>query len=387
MGLVCDWLTGMRGGERCLEAVCELYPDADIFTLVHIPGSVSKTIESHRIHTSYIQRLPGNIKTFRRYLPLFPHAIRQFDLTGYDCILSFSHCVAKGVKTPPSAPHICYCHTPMRYAWYMRDVYLSKLSWLKRFPADYELNLLKKWDRKTSVNVTDYIANSENVRRRIKECYGRDSVVIYPPVDCERFALCSEDDDYYLIVSALVAYKRIDLAVKAFQGFDRNLIIIGDGPELRYLRGVAGGNTRFLNSLSDNRISKYIQKCTALVFPGEEDFGIVPLEAQSCGKAVIAFGKGGVLETVWGLDTFAHEQLGPTGVFFYEQSVAALRQAILEFEERRGEINPQACRENALRFDRSVYKRSIQNCIQSITAATASLKSASVSKSHPDTIS
>jgi len=187
----------MRGGERCLEAVCELYPDADIFALVHFPGSVSETIESHTIHTSYIQRLPGNIKTFRRYLPMFPNAIQRFDLTGYDCVLSFSHCVAKGVRAPPNMPHICYCHTPMRYAWYMRSEYLSGFSHLKKRTAEVMLDYIRNWDRKTSSRVTHFIAASKNVQNRIKQAYNRNSVVIYPPVECNRFAISDDDDGYY----------------------------------------------------------------------------------------------------------------------------------------------------------------------------------------------
>ena len=239
MALVCDWLTGMRGGERCLEAICELYGDADIYTLVYFPGTVSEIIESHNIFTSYIQRLPGNIDTFRRYLPLFGHAVQRFDLSEYDCVFSFSHCVAKSVRVPKGIPHICYCHTPMRYAWHMRDEYLSAYKGLKRFVAGAMLDYLKNWDRRTSAGVTHFIANSQNTQNHIKNFYNRDSVVIYPPVDHERFTISGEDDGYYLVVSALVPYKRVDLAVSAFKDLNQKLLIVGKGPELSHLREMA----------------------------------------------------------------------------------------------------------------------------------------------------
>lgn len=368
IGLVCDWLTGMRGGERCLEAVCELYTDADIFTLVHFPGTVSKIIESHNIYTSYIQRLPGNIKTFRRYLPLFGHAIRQFDLTGYDCILSFSHCVAKSVKVPQGIPHICYCHTPMRYAWHMRSEYLSRYKGLKKWAAEFVLDCLKRWDRKTNSRVTHFIANSKNVQSRIRQAYNRDSVVIYPPVECDRFAISDKDEGYYLVVSALVPYKRIDIAVRAFNGSDRKLIIVGNGPKLPDLKAVASSNISFIDDADDREVVEYMQKCKALIFPGEEDFGIVPLEAQACGKPVIAFGKGGVLETVTGSDYTQTVEANATGIFFYEQNTQTLQNAISRFESTKHQFTPQKCRDNTIRFDRSVYQRSMKKYVQTVIA-------------------
>lgn len=357
IALVCDWLTGMRGGERCLEAVCELYPTADIFTLVHIPGSVSKTIELHKIITSYIQNLPGDIRKFRRYLPLFPHTIGRFDLSGYDCVISFNHCVAKGIKVPLNVPHICYCFTPMRYAWHMRSEYISNFGYPKKWFVELLLNYLKNWDRRVSFGVTHFISISENVRNRIKQAYNRDSVVIYPPVESSRFAISDEDDGYYLIVSALVRYKRIDIAVEAFNSLARKFIIVGSGPELPQLKSMASANILFIDNANDSEVVEYMRKCRALIFPGEEDFGIVPLEAQACGKPVIAFGKGGVLETV---------VPDETGIFFYKQTSKALVEAVLSFEENRGRFVPRKSRGNALRFDRPIYQRSIQRYIQSV---------------------
>jgi len=368
IAFVCDWLTGMRGGERCLEAACELYPDADIFTLVHFPGSVSEKIESHKIRTSYIQNLPRK-KKFRRYLPLFPHAIQQFDLSGYDCVLSFSHCVAKGVKVPKGIPHICYCYTPMRYAWHMQSEYLSKFSYLKKWAATVVLDYLKNWDKKTSSRVTHFIASSKNVQNRIKQTYNRNSVVIYPPVQCSRFTISDSDDGYYLIVSALVPYKRIDVAIKAFGLTSKKLVIIGSGPELARLKSMASPNASFIENANDNQVVEYMKKCKALIFPGEEDFGIVPLEAQACGKPVIAFAKGGALETIIEIGQSAREKVGPTGIFFFEQNPTAIVETISIFEKKRDRFDPQVCRNNALRFDRSVFMKRLQHYIENTIAS------------------
>jgi len=357
----------MRGGEKCLEAVCELYPDADIFTLVHFPGSVSQTIESHKIRTSFIQKLPGNKKKFRRYLPLFPNAIERFDLSGYDCVLSFSHCVAKGVKVPPGIPHICYCHTPMRYAWYMRNEYLNGLGFLKKKLVGCVFDYLRSWDKKSSLRVTQFIANSKNVQNRIKQAYNRDSKVIYPPVDCSRFTISNKDDGYYLIVSALVPYKQVDLAVSAFNSCKQKLLIVGNGPEFVRLKKMASTNVSFIENVVDEEVVNYMSKCTALIFPGEEDFGIVPLEAQACGKPVIAFGKGGALETVIGLNHNQSDEPNATGIFFYEKKPQSLLKAVRFFEEHREMFDARKCRENAMKFDRSVYKQSMREYIQSVT--------------------
>jgi glycosyltransferase involved in cell wall biosynthesis len=366
IALVCDWLTGMRGGERCLEAICEIYPEADIFTLVHVPGSVSETIESHNIYTSFIQALPGNIKNFRRYLPLFPCAVEKFSFEEYDCVLSFSHCVVKGINVPEGKPHICYCHTPMRYAWHMRSEYLAKYGYIKKRTAKFILDHLQDWDKQRSLNVTKFIANSINVQQRIMDVYNRESEVIYPPVQCDRFTLSTTDDGYYLIVSALVPYKRIDLAVKSFSLTGQKLLIVGNGPDLSYLKSIASGNITFINNASDKEVTDYIKRCTAFILPGEEDFGITPLEAQACGKPVIAFAKGGALETIIGLYYNTDPENGPTGLFFHNQTHQSFNNAILEFEKNKDEFEPLKCRLNALTFDRDLYKDSMKNYVEEI---------------------
>ena len=364
LAIICDWLTGMRGGERCLEAIGQLYPDADIFTLIHVPGSVSKEIESHNITVSYIQRLPGGLKKFRRYLPIFPNAIKRFNLNNYECVLSLSHSVAKGVKVPKKIPHICYCYTPMRYAWMMRDDYLKNFNRVSKFLANILLNYLKAWDRKSSSGVTHFVAISKNVKERIKRFYARESIVIYPPVDCNRFQLSRENDGYYLVLSALVPYKRIDLAVEAFKNLRRKLMVVGNGPELSYLKKIKPPNVSIITNASDTDVQQYMKKCCALIFPGEEDFGIVPLEAQASGKPVIAFGKGGALETV--IDLNACQKNKATGIFFYEQTSESLVKAVLNFEENMNKFDANACRKNAMNFDKKIYSNSMNQSIQNI---------------------
>ena len=368
LAFVCDWLTGTRGGERCLAALCDAYPNADIFTLIHVPGTVSEKIESHRIVTSFLQDLPGNPRRFRWYLPLFPKAVERFRLEGYDLVLSLSHCVAKGAIAPKGVPHLCYCHTPARYAWQSRDVYLASVSPLLRPAAALTLKHLRRWDRKSSHRVTEFITTSNYVADRIRRAYDRTSAIIHPPVDCDRFRVSEEEDGTYLVVSALVPYKRIDVAVEAFRGLDRRLVVIGEGPELPKLRAVAPGNVTFTGHLPDAEVTRQLARCRALVFPTEEDFGIVPMEANASGKPVIAYGGGGALETVAGLDEANRAGTPPTGLFFHHQTPQALRDAIGRFEAVRGEFDPAACRRNALRFDRSLFISRFQQAVDAITS-------------------
>ncbi|MCD6174188.1 MAG: glycosyltransferase [Planctomycetes bacterium] len=365
IAFICDWLTGMRGGEKCLLAMCEVYPNADIYTLVHYPENFSGEFEKHRITTSFIQKLPGNGRTFRHWLPLFPKAVESFDLSGYDLVLSFSHCVAKGVKVPAGVPHICYCHTPMRYAWDMRQSYLSGMNPLKKRVVSLLLDSLKKWDRSTASRVDHFIANSRYVQQRIEDCYGRDSKVIYPPVDIEQFSVSSRHDDYYLILSAMVPYKRIDLAIQAFNQNGKRLIAAGGGPDYNRLKEMAEPNIEFVLDPDDAMVEHLYAGCRALIFPGEEDFGIVPLEAQACGKPVIAYGKGGALETVIGLDD---PDTAPTGVFFHHQTATDLQAAIDCFEDNTAVFIPQNCRQNSERFNQTRYKSEMTEFIQNIMA-------------------
>jgi len=363
IALVQDWLTGMRGGEKCLEALCQIYPQAEIFTLLHNPGSVSPEMESKKIHTSFVQNFPFAKSKYQNYLPLFPTAIEQFDLSAFDLVISSSHCVAKGVLTRPETCHICYCHTPMRYAWEMYYTYFNPqfLGWPSRVLVKFFINYLRTWDEASANRVDYFIANSRNVQNRIKKHYRRESEVIYPPADINSFSLSQESGDYFLIVSALVPYKRIDLAVEAFNQLGYRLLIVGEGPERKRLTKMAKKNIEFVPWQRDENLKEYYYNCKALVFPGEEDFGIVPVEAQACGKPVIALGRGGALETVIGAypgeSSISKQKL--TGIFFKEQSVDSLTQAVRAWEKV--EFDPYFIRQNTLRFDSRIFKEKIKN--------------------------
>jgi glycosyltransferase involved in cell wall biosynthesis len=365
VALVHDWLTGMRGGERCLEVFCELFPGADLYTLVHRPGAVSPTIERLSIRTSWLQSLPLATVYYRRLLPFFPLAIRQFRLMGYDLVLSSSHAVAKGVRRNGSSYHVCYCFTPMRYIWDQSPVYFprdrfSPVSWAL---LQALLRYLRAWDVKTSHGVDDFVAISEHIAGKIRAYYNRLASVIPPPVDCAFFTPDRSSQppgaSFFLVVSALVPYKRVDIAVEAFNRLRLPLVVIGVGPERRTLERRAGASVTFLGWQPDAVVRDYYRRCEALIFPGEEDFGIVPLEAQACGRPVIALGKGGALETVIGLNgplAGAGEGRLPTGVLFYEASVEALCEAVAMYRQHATAFDPAAIRQNALHFDRREFR-------------------------------
>ena len=354
VALVHDWLTGMRGGEKCLEVLVELFPDAPLYTLLHVKGTMSPLIESREIHTSFIQHLPSVEKNYRRYLPLFPFAIESFDLSAYDLIISTSHCVAKGAIPSAGALHLCYCFTPMRYVYEMYDEYFGKgqAGTATRAAMMLTAPWLRRWDKGTANRVDHYVAISEHVRKRIERHYHRQADVIFPPVDVELFQLSKEEHGYYLIVSALVPYKKVDLAVQAFNKSGSRLIIVGKGPDETKLRRMAKPNVEFVGWKSDEDLARLYAGCKALVFPGEEDFGIVPLEAMACGKPVIAYGIGGALETV---------QEGISGVFFYDQTVDAMEKAIAKVAAAR--FSPEQIRERALQFSRGAFKDALSKYI------------------------
>lgn len=369
IALVHDWLTGMRGGERVLEAFCELYPEADLFTLVHYPGSTSRIIEDREIKTSFIQNLPLVKKHYRMYLPLFPMAVERFDFTGYDLVISLSHCVAKGVITPASTMHISYIFTPMRYIWDRFNDYFGngRYGRLRSVLYSAVAHYLRIWDTSSASRVDSYIAISDYVARRVKKYYGRDSVVIYPPVDCKRFSLSQAGvGDYYLIVSAFAPYKRLDVAVKAFNVLGLPLKIVGGGQDEKRLKAMAGPNIKFLGSLSDSEVAELYSGCRALVFPGEEDFGITPLEAMASGRPVIAFGGGGALETIIPLfkdRESAIENPAPTGIFFYEQTSPALVKAVRDYVAARDKFDPLTARARAESFSLEAFRVHIRETI------------------------
>jgi glycosyltransferase involved in cell wall biosynthesis len=353
-----DWLTGMRGGEKCLETFCRLWPAAPLYTVLHRRASVSGIIERHRPRTSFLQRLPQVHRYYRYLLPLMPLAV-GWRLPACDLVVSSSHCVAKAVRPPAGVPHVCYCHTPMRYAWQMRAAYLGATGarGLKAKLMDAILEALRRWDRASAGRVTHFVANSRTVQHRIAECYGRDSAVIYPPVDTDFFTPAAlPREDYYLVFSAFAPYKRLDLAVTACHKLGRTLVVIGQGQDEKRLRALAGPRTHFLGWQPDEVIRDHYRRCRALLFPGEEDFGIVPVEAQACGAPVIAFGRGGATETI----VPPERSREPTGLWFGEQSVECLAEAVALLERRPRDFAPAAARRQAQRFQARRFAEEIR---------------------------
>ena len=373
VALVHDWLTGMRGGEKVLEVFCELFPRAHVYTLLHSKGSVSKTIENMDIRTSFVQKLPLAGRKYRSYLPLFPAAIEKFDFGGYDLVLSSSHCVAKGVITDSDTLHICYCFTPMRYIWDLYDLYFGKgrSHFVTRTGMFLIAGYLRKWDVTSSKRVNKFVSISRYIENRIKKCYGRESEIIYPPVDCSYFTTGTSCGNFYLMVSPLAPNKRVDIAIKAFNKLGIPIKIIGSGQEEEKLRKLAGKNIELMGWQSDEVVRKHYVNCKALIFPGVEDFGIVPLEAQACGKPVIAYGYGGVLDTIVPFNSNklkpqeGNEEIGnATGMFFYDQNSDSLLQAVELFENSPGVFNKEKIRKHAESFDRPIFKENIKNYIE-----------------------
>jgi glycosyltransferase involved in cell wall biosynthesis len=357
VAVIHDWLTGMRGGEAVLEGILGLFPDAELYTLFHFPGSVSQAIESHTIHTSSLQRTASRVGDYRHLLPLFPRAIREFDLSGYDLVISSSHCVAKGVDAK-GLPHLCYCHTPMRYIWDRFDDYFPKSKPLVRAAARVVAARLRKWDVETSAGVTRFVANSAFVCDRIARYYGRDAEIVHPFVDDAFFEPPIENDrsDEHVIVSALVPYKRIDLAIDAVAGTPRKLAVIGGGPLLERFRRQAPPNVRFTGPVSRAEIMERVGRARSLILPGIEDFGITPLEAMALGTPVTALGAGGVLDSVVN---------GVTGIFFNEAVVHSLRQALSVVESRAWDRA--AIREHARHFTRARFQQRFLGALQRLS--------------------
>jgi glycosyltransferase involved in cell wall biosynthesis len=352
VALVHDWLTGMRGGEKVLEVFCELYPDADIFTLLHVPGSVSQTIERHPIRTSFVQHLPSARRHYRRYLPLFPLAIETFALDKYDLVISSSHCVAKSAVAASHARHLCYCFTPMRYAWEQFDAYFGprRVGRVKAALFRPVLAALARWDRATAGRPDAYLADSQHVASRIRRYYNRAATVVYPPVNSTFYHPDGTmPRGYALVVSALVPYKRVDRAIEACRLARMPLKIVGSGPEAGRLQRMAGDHVELLGTKTDDEIRALYRGAEVVVMPGEEDFGIVPVEAQACGRPVVALARGGALETV--ID-------GVTGVLVQDESAAALADGLRAAGRR--SFDPGAIRLHALTFSRDRFVAEFQ---------------------------
>lgn len=319
------WLVNMRGGEKVLQALCRIFPQADIYTHVYDPAAIGDAFAGHTTKTTFIQRLPGARRFYQNYLPLMPLALKQLDLRDYDLVISSESGPAKGIRTAPGALHICYCHTPMRYAWDLYDEYRSSAPWLKRLLMPPVMHYMRRWDVSSAAKVDHFVANSHFIADRIARCYQRHAEVIHPPVAVDAFGVDDEQEDYYLFVGQLVAYKRADLAVDAFNQSGRKLVIIGEGEQLDLLRRKARQNVKVLGKQPFAVIRTHYGRCRALIFPGVEDFGIVPVEAMASGRPVIAYRNGGVLETV---------KDGVTGLFFDQQTAVSLNQVIDAFESR-----------------------------------------------------
>ncbi|HBZ4233923.1 glycosyltransferase family 4 protein, partial [Klebsiella pneumoniae] len=356
VGIVTDWLVTYAGAERVVKEFIDLYPTAELYSVIDfLNDEARKQLNNKQAKTTFIQNLPFSRTNYQKYLPLMPLAIEQLDVTSHDVVLSSSHAVAKGVLTGPDQLHLSYVHSPIRYAWdlqhqYLRESFLNK--GIKGTLAKILLHKMRIWDYRTANGVDHFIANSKFIARRIKKVYGRDADVIYPPVDVERFTLNENKENYYFTASRLVPYKRIDLIVEAFSHMpDKKLLVIGDGSEMNKIKSKASKNIEILGYQPNSVMQEHMKNAKAFVFAAEEDFGITPVEAQACGTPVIAYGKGGALETVRPLG-----QNSATGLFFGKQDVTSIVEAVNKFEISISELQPADCRSNALKFSAQRFK-------------------------------
>jgi len=354
VALIHDWVVGLRGGERVLDELLDLFPQADVFTLFHAPGSTTERIDAHVRGTSPLNRLPGACRHYRKLLPLYPWAVRRLAVHDYDLVLSVHHAVAKAVRLEPGTPHLCYCLTPMRYIWDQADAYLGH--GFRRLVAAPFAASLRRFDRRTAgpTQVSRFVAISETVARRVERHYGRRASIVYPPVDIRRFRPHPLGPrDYYLLVTSFGPYKRAELAVQACERLGRELVVVGDGPRRRAVEARARGRVQFVGRVPDTELAEWVSRCRALLQPQEEDFGIAAVEAQATGRPVIAFDRGGAAETVrpWfeGAD-------GATGIWFSTQSAAALAEAILRFEAAEKRFHPELLRRHAERFSTERFR-------------------------------
>jgi len=358
--LIHDWFSTYAGAEKCVESFTDIWDDFEIYSLIDFLSGADrdKILKGKRAHTSFIQKLPFAKDKYRNYLPLFPLAIEQFDLSGYDVVLSSSHAVAKGVLTHSNQLHIAYVHTPIRYAWDLYHQYLRESELdrgLKGALAKYFLHKIRLWDASTANRVDHYVANSRYIARRIKKTYGKLSDVIYPPVDVDKFTLREAKEEFYLTASRMVPYKKIDLIVEAFSQTDKKLLVIGDGPDMVKIKSKAGKNVELLGFADDETMANLMGRAKAFVFAAEEDFGITPVEAQACGTPVICFGRGGARETV--ID-------GESGLYFMEQNTKELLAAVAKFEQNYDKFEPVKIRENSLKFSRARFEAEIKSYVE-----------------------
>lgn len=360
VALVHYWLVGMRGGEKVLEELCGLFPQAEIFTHVVAPEAISPALRRHQIHTTFINRLPGARKHYQKYLPLMPLALEELDLRGFDLVISSESGPAKGVITGPDCLHLCYCHSPMRYLWNMYHDYKAEAGFLTRLVMPPLCHYLRQWDQASAARVDRFLANSTAVQARIAKYWRRESEVVHPPVDTDFFTPgTGTGGDYYLVCGQLTGYKRVDLAVEACSRSGRPLVVIGGGERLERLRAGAAANIRFLGPQPFEVLREHYRGCRALLFPGEEDFGIVPVEAMACGRPVIAYGRGGALDTV---------RDGISGLLFPEQTVESLLAALERFEAGGTDFDPAAIRTQAERFSKEIFRQRIREALAAALA-------------------
>jgi len=362
VAVVHEWLTTLAGGERVLEQILRIWPTADLFAVVDFLSDADRALmQGKRARTTFIQRLPWARTKYRSYLPLMPIAIEQLDVSGYDIVISSSHAVAKGVITGPDQLHVSYVHSPIRYAWDLQHQYLAEAGMsrgLKSAIARLILHYMRIWDLRSSTGVDVFVANSGFIARRIRKAYRRDALVVHPPVNVDRFTPRAHKQDFYFTASRMVPYKKMPLIIEAFSRMPaRRLIVVGDGPEFERAKAVAGPNVTLLGYQGNEVLVDHMQRARAFVFAAEEDFGITPVEAQACGTPVIAFGKGGVLETVVG------EGPARTGLFYGEQSVDAIIDAVERFEALPEAIGPDACRRNAERFSEARFRERFEHTV------------------------
>lgn len=365
VAIVHYWFVGRAGGEKVVEALAEIFPQADLYCLIADPGKFPPKLKGHKLHVSFLQKIPGAFKFHRHFLFLQPIALEQFDFSGYDLVISSESGPAKGVITSPQTCHICYCHSPMRYIWDMYSQYVRTMNPAVKIVFSVVAHYLRQWDLASASRVDYFLANSNFVASRIRKFYRRESTVIHPPVEINLESFQATQGEHYLSVGRLVDYKRVDLAVLACTRLSKKLRVIGDGPQYKALRRLAGPTVEFLGSLSDVELHKEFALCRALIFPGEEDFGMVPVEAQGFGKPVIAFGRGGTLETIRGLNGAKADLDAPTGVFFHEQSVESLSAAISQYESNASRFDAHQIRKHAQQFSSEVFQRQIQEFVVS----------------------
>lgn len=356
VAIVHYWLTNMRGGERVLEAFCEMFPDATIFTHVVDRAKLSEALNRHEIRTTFISKFPFAKKHYQKLLPFMPRALEELDLSEFDLVISSESGPAKGVISRPDAFHLCYCHSPMRYIWDLYPQYLNSAGFLARQVFPGIAHRLRTWDVTSAARVDQFVANSNFVKRRIEKFYRRDSAVIHPPVAVDEFAQARVDGpgEYYLAAGELVGYKRFDLVVDAFTRLGLPLYVVGDGEQRKDLERVAGPTVKFLGRVDFKNLKRHFGECKALVFPGEEDFGIIPVEVMAAGRPVIAYGRGGAMDTV--ID-------GTTGVLFEEQTVDGLIDALKRFESL--EFDPDALQSHAAKFSLQVFKSQVSELLRS----------------------